>query len=275
MRIWLICLLAVCCLVTSAQFVPFPRTGGGPSVIPYCSSVGYPSAPYAGNVTEGLLAVEFSADSFSPCSATTETSWTDSSGNANTATFTAGTATCNSGQLNGHNAVTLTGSIKASLANDLVAGGYQTAFVVFKQPSFSASTEYALFASTIINPFEYEISTSGSNVALQRSLQQDSAQRAIGTIPITANVWHQMFVDTQVAGGSLYQMNLDRVSDSTGTSYVIGGPNVLFYNAHDNNSFCTGCQIAEMFLYNAGTTSSLSSAHTLYNECYIYGKYGI
>ena len=247
-----------------AQIIPLGNVGA--PIISYCTVPGYPSTP----ISTGLT-IWYDAGSFSPCASTTESSWTDSSGNGNTATFTAGTFTCNSGQINGHNGLTVSGSPSASFTNQS-GQNIETVFVVFKTPSsFTANANYTFYGTTSISNFQYRIGADASAHAFQQILAQQSSIQATGTIQITANAWHQGTWCSSVAGGNASLLHLDLAADFSSTLRVLAGPNRLFTNGTAGDEFWSG-QIAEM-LYYSGT--GLTSAQIVQNECYLYGKYGI
>ena len=246
------------------QSIPIGNTGVA-SVIPYCTSVGYPASPTAG------MKVWYKSSSFSPCSATSESSWTDSSGNGLTATLNSptGTFTCNANQIGAHNALSVSSSPSASFTNN--PGGAQTAFAVFKIPTISNGINYTFLGSTAGGRFQYRVQGNGTGTGRVQVNAEGGAPLYSGTHNVTQNQWHMgMFRNgptNQVQG------NLDTVSDITGTwtSFSANpGTNLLFTNGNNGDEFFIG-SIAEIIYY-AGT--ELTPTQSLQTECYLIGAYG-
>lgn len=253
-------MLACVCLFGQAMF--FSSNVNQVPVIPYCTAVGYPGSP----VPTGLT-IRYSIDSIAPCSGGSVSALPDSSGNGNDATITAGTVTCGAGVLNGHQAISVSGTPSGSFTSQN-SQTLQTVFVVFLIPSFAANTQYAFFGSSVANGLEYRIGTNGSSVALQNILNTGIAQDVAGIIPVSANTWHQIVWDNAATSSFLH---LDRAVDATSSSILIPGSNRILNNAFGPGEYFNG-KIAEMLYYSG---SGLSSSDVVKNECYLYGKYGI
>lgn len=265
--------LAFAALVAAGiQISPLVSLNNSVPIIGYCSVPGYPAAPKAG------MALWLKADSYSPCSATSESTWADSSGNSNTATFTSGTFTCDSNQINGHNALTIAGATpKATLATTLSTP--QTAFVVYKIASYTASHDYAIFGSTAPFSMEWRVtSNSGPTGATQMILRENIAVDMSGTLNITAGAWHKLTFSNAPSGASnTNSIRLDNALDNQNLGSFVGfggGPNVLFLNGASNTEYFAG-QIAEILYYGPSGGVSLSAADVTYNDCYLYGELAI
>jgi hypothetical protein len=160
-----------------------------------------------------------------------------------------------------------------------VTGTYTTAFVVAKTPSsWSAGQTYTITGSVAQGGFQYKFSANGSSIANQAVNQEGSSVVLVGTTSVPVSTWHQINFNGRIAGGSAMGMRIDRASDCSGTCgafNVVQNVDRLFTNAHNGGEYGAGLTIAEIFIYGGVSTSGLTADETTYNECYIYGKYGI
>ena len=259
-------------VVASAQFIPMFGPVNPVSVIAYCSAFGYPSAPIS-----TMLKAWYDADSISPCAGSHPTSWADSSGTGNTATFTGGTFTCNSNDLNGHNTLSVSGASAATIATSL--GNPQTVFVVYNVTSYASSTSYTLFGGTGGAGLQYRVTAnSGATGATQQILRESTSLDMPGTLNVTAATWHQgVFANSPSNSPNTNFLRLDRAIDNSNGATFVGfgnGTNRLFLNAVGNNENFVG-KVAALLYYQGVSGSALSATQVTQNECYLYGKYGI
>jgi hypothetical protein len=244
------------CIPAGAQILSQIFFQNAIPVISYCTVPGYPASPVATN-----LVYDFDADSISPCSASSVSTWADGSGNSHTATAAAGTITCNSNQLNGHNAVTATSNPKMTIAGSLPSSDV-SAFIVFNPTTLAAGNAYALLGSTTTgNKLEYRIN---GDLLHQQILRQGSALILAGTTNISTATWYQVMTATD---GVTTKMHINETVDGTLASNLnIDVANLLF-SANGSEGF--DGKVARILVY-----TDISTVNQLANECYLYGKYG-
>ena len=101
---------------------------------------------------------------------------------------------------------------------------------------------------------------------------------AQGTTNFAGSSFHQLtqqFTGSSAIGGWSILLHIDLANEGPGGSapgftYAVP-PNSLFVDRGDGNIAPWSGQTAEILYYN----NKLSAADIVYNECYLYGRYGI
>ncbi len=262
--------LLLICLPAVAQILS-PIFFQSPSnVIGYCATPGYPAAP------TGTPQFWYSADCITfaasvcgtPANGTSITAWADRSGNARDASRTTATATFNTNQINSLPAVTTSGSAEFTIGGSAI--GSNSTHTLFGMLNYT-SGQYAV-AGTGIGQFFYVWNGS----PLKQHINAGGGSSVInGSTTLSAGTWYNVMA--QETGGSsgpgltaILHVNETLDSNTTiGSGQNLTPPNRIFWDKLDNCCGFTGLY-AELIYYN----QQLSASDIVYNECYLYGKYG-
>lgn len=244
-----------------AQSIPFPGPGAASAIISYCSVPGYPTAPESSDTIRLWYSADCITYSGSVCSTpangSTVTNWNDRSGNGYNAVTNSGTLTFNTNQINGLPALTPSSS-QANISQSIPNTGHFSVFVMLKSASGNVFSDGFTGYQYTSNPHQQVVSNGNAVVGT-------------GTASLSSSSWQQINTTYTNSGPSLtFRLNeaSDAVNGSTGTQGM-PQPTALFYNRNNGGEFLTG-QIAEIIEY----SDVLSAANIVYNECYLYGKYG-
>ncbi len=254
----LLCIPAVAQILSPIFFQTFPG-------ISYCTVPGYPAAPKA---TPDLW---FSADCITfassvcgtPSNGSNVTTWADRSGNGNDGQ--SGTGTFSTNQINGKPAVTIT-SHTYTFKNALPSNNEHTLFQMIDR----GDTASGWVVGGGFGSFFYLIN--GGAPKVQEIDAQGSSVIGKATAVFSPNTFYNTMGQesgTTSGPGFIVLFHLNEAVDTLASS------NSALSNITEPTSFgfgsgVTNARQAELIYY----THVLSAADIVYNECYLYGKYG-
>ena len=205
-----------------------------------------------------------------PSNGTTNFTWADRSGNANNATYTSGTCTFNTNQVNGQPAVTFS-SCRMDFSPIAATFGH-TMFAVIKTTSSSGTAGPYLIGATSSSG----ISWTGPSVNGAQTVSNTGVGNpVVGNNFLRSGVWTQINATVSNSTPASSGMRMASATDTitTNTSTVWGNPGPACIGAFCNgttSNFWPG-QIAEIIYYNG----DLTLLQIQQNEAYFRFKYGI